>query len=244
MYSTTIASAAGTTAALTDAQPGTIRRFLSRPGVLGGVGGLVFVATVLAQNAIRAGFPPNDASAQEVLTFYADHRGATSALAALFPIGLAGLVTFVGTLVTRAVRGRGRVAAVAGVVGSASLIGTFVMMVATELALSGYVHRGNADLSVVEGMWFMHNAVFGVLLAVLGVTFAGLSRAAVAHGIIGKPWRTAGLAGAGLLLIGAASTPAILDANPVMFVGVVGFLVWLAFVVRTSVAFLRGRAAD
>ena len=37
-----------------------------RPGLLGGLGGLVFAGAVIAQNAIRSGFPMNDASTQDV----------------------------------------------------------------------------------------------------------------------------------------------------------------------------------
>ncbi len=35
------------------------------------------------------------------------------------------------------------------------------------------------------------------------------------------------------------TTPAIIDASPTMFIGVAGFVVWIAFVIRTSVALLR-----
>ena len=78
-----------------------------RPGLLGGIGGLVFVGAVIAQNAIRSGFPLNDAATEEVMQYYADHRSATIALSVLFPIGLVGLATFLGTVVA-ACRSRGR----------------------------------------------------------------------------------------------------------------------------------------
>ena len=38
-----------------------------RPGLVGGLGGLVFAGTVIAQNAIRSGFPMNDATTQDVM---------------------------------------------------------------------------------------------------------------------------------------------------------------------------------
>ncbi len=44
---------------------------------------------------------------------------------------------------------------------------------------------------------------------------------------------------AGLLIAGAATIPAIVDGSPTMFIGVAGFVVWVAFVIRTSVALLR-----
>ena len=38
-----------------------------RPGLLGGIGGLVFVGGVLVQNAMKSKFPANDAGAAEVM---------------------------------------------------------------------------------------------------------------------------------------------------------------------------------
>src|SRR5688572_23763274 len=96
------------------AEQTTARATTVRPGLLGGLGGLVFAAGVLVQNAIRSGFPTADASAEEVMRYYADHRGATVALAVLFPVGVVALTTFLGTLISRVVRGAGRTAGLVG----------------------------------------------------------------------------------------------------------------------------------
>src|SRR5262245_40851753 len=87
----------------------TTRSASIRPGLLGGIGGLVFFGLLLVQNSIRAGFPATDASTEEVMRYYADHRWATIVLAALFPVGVAALVTFLGTVISRVLRGAGRV---------------------------------------------------------------------------------------------------------------------------------------
>ena len=212
-----------------------------RPGLLGGVGGLVFAGAVLIQNAIRSGFPTPDATAEEVMRYYADHRGATIALAVLFPVGLVGLTTFLGTVISRVVRGAGRTAALAGAFGAAAIIGTFTIVTAADVAIAGYIHRGAADAAVVDGLWVLHNAVFGFLLAAIGIALGGLSIAASKSGLLSKRWAVAGPIGAALLVAGAATTPAIVDGSATFFIGVAGFVVWLAFVVRTSVALLRSR---
>ena len=144
------------------------------PGVarlarLGGIAGLVFAGSVLAQNVLRAEYPANDASATKVMAFYAEHRSLALVLAVLFPIGLAGIAGFVGALVTRVAHGGARVPAVAGLIGAAGIVGNFTMLLAADTAISGYVHRGTADRAVVEGFWVFHNAVFGVLLASIGI---------------------------------------------------------------------------
>ncbi len=213
------------------------RRFSSTR--LAGIGGLAFAASVIVQNILRAGYPTNDASAGDVIDYYGDHRAITIALAALFPVGIAGLTTFVGGFAARVWGGPGRAAAVSGLVGAAGIIGNFTILLATDTAISGYVHRGAADTSVVEAMWVTHSSMFGVLLASIGVALAGLSTAAVRSGLLANRWRTIGLTGAALLLGTAATTPFIIDGSPTMFVGLAGFLTWVAFLVAASVKLLR-----
>ena len=210
-----------------------------RPGRLGGVGGLVFASSVIIQNALRSKFPTNDADAAKVIRYYADHRSVTLALAVLMPIGLVGLTVFLGAVVARIVRGAGRRAAITGAFGAAGIIATFTILTAFDLAIAGYIHRGAADVAVVDGMWVVHNAVFGLLLAAIGIALAGLTRASAASGLLSPRWKRAGLAGGVLLLAGATTTPGIIDGSPTMFIGVAGFLVWVAFIIRTSVALIR-----
>lgn len=206
---------------------------------LAGIGGLAFAGSVIVQNLLRAGYPTNDASPGEVIDYYADHRALTLVLAVLFTVGLAGLVTFVGGLVSRVASGPGRAAAIAGLLGAGLVMANFTILLATDTAISGYVHRGGADTSVVEAMWVTHSSIFGLLLAAIGVALAGLSTASVLSGLLAPRWRAIGLSGAALLLVSAATTPAIIEASPTMFLGLVGFLAWVTFVVAASVKLLR-----
>jgi hypothetical protein len=211
--------------------------------LIGGLGGLVFGTSVIAQNLIRAsGMPPNDASADKVIDFYADGRGATVALAILFPIGAAGLIAFVSSLVART-SGASRVPAVAGALGAAAIFAGYAMTLATDVGLAGYVHRGTPDPEIVSALWILHNAVFGVLMMGIAIALVGLSVAAVDAGILGRVWKRIGVAGALALAVGAASTPAAIDGSPLLVVGVLGFLTWVAFVVRTSTALLKRSAS-
>ena len=212
-----------------------------RPGLLGGIGGLVFAGAVIAQNAIRSAFPMNDATTEEVMRYYADHRGATIALSVLFPIGLVSLVAFLGTVVARVTHGAGRPAAFAGVFGAAAIIATFTLVTSSDVAIAAYIHRGAAEASVVEGLWVLHNAVFGFLMASVGIALAGLSTAAARSGLLSRRWAVAGPLGATLMVVAAATTPALVDGSATLFVGLAGFLVWVAFVIRTGVALLRGQ---
>lgn len=221
---------------------GAERAVLAPARFVGGMGGLVFVATVIAQNGIRGLSAPGDgASASAVAHFYATHRPSTLVLAALFPLGAAGLAAFVGTLVSRLVGSATRAAVLAGGLGAAGIFATYTMVIATDVALAGYVHRGGVDSAVVTALWITHNTVFGVLLVAIAVALAGLSAAASAGGLIGPAWRPLGGLGALALAVCGAATPALVDGSPILGLGLVGFLVWIGFVVAAALALLRQR---
>lgn len=208
--------------------------------LVGGIGGFVFVATVIAQNAIRGlSAPANNASAATVAHFYATHRPGTFALAALLPVGAAGLAAFIGALGSRLTASTSRAAALAGILGAAGIFATYTMLMATDLAVAGYVHRGGADSNVVAGLWVTHNAVFGVLLVAIAVTLAALTAAASAAGLVAPAWKRAGALGALALAVSAAAAPALIDGSHILALALAGFLVWIAFVARVAVTLIR-----
>lgn len=225
-----------TTTASTPRRRGTT---IAPTNLVGGIGGLLFVATVIAQNAIRASAPADGASAAKVMHFYATDRGSTMVLAALFPLGAAGLAAFIGALGSRCSAPGARAPVMAGMLGAAGIFATYTMLIATDLALAGYVHRGAADPSVVNALWVTHNTVFGVLLIGIAVALAGLSASAAVVGLLPPLWKQVGALGALALAVTGAATPVLLDGNPIIALGLAGFLVWLAFIAMSSVTFIR-----
>jgi hypothetical protein len=222
------------------APPLGLRRATIAPAHLaGGIGGLVFIATVAIQNGIRLSAPGDGASAATVVHFYATTRTSTTVLGALFPIGAIGLAAFIGSLGSRLVSSSGRAPALAGLLGAAGIFASYSMLMATDIALSAYVHRGSADPAVVNGLWVTHNTVFGVLLVAIAVALAGLSVSAAAAGFLAARWKQAGTVGALALAVTGAAAPALVDGSRIIGLGLVGFLVWLAFVATASVTMLR-----
>jgi hypothetical protein len=213
-------------------------------GLVGGVGGLVFVATVVAQNVVRAkDLPANDAGAASVAAYYAAHHGTTVLLAALYPVGALGLACFLGAMLSRLSAAGVRAPALAGAFGATGIIAMFTMTVATDVALAEYVHRGSASAAVVSALWVLHNAVFGVLLVSIGVALIGFSAAAAADGLVPDAWKGIGLVGGIALAVAGACTPAIVDGSKVIGVGLVGFVAWGVFVVTCAVALIRRRVS-
>src|SRR5436190_22232228 len=107
------------------------RAALAPSHLVGGIGGLVFVVSVVVQNLIRAAAPSADAHVSSVVHYYTTHRASTLVLAALFPIGAAGLATFVGVLGSRLMGPATRGPALAGIFGAVGVFATFTMLEAT-----------------------------------------------------------------------------------------------------------------
>lgn len=224
-----------------DSKPPEATARLVPSGLLGGIGGLLFVVLVVVQNAIRSGFPMADDGAAEVTEYYAAHRGMSVLLGALFPAGALGLVLFLAALVSRVAAGRTRAAGIAGAIGGVGIAAGFTMVTATDIALAEYIHRGDPAASVVDALWVLHTAVFAVLLIWIGVTVAALTAASAAAGILHTAWRAAGLLAGIALLVAGGSAFGVLGGSGVLFVGLAGFAVWAVFVVVASIHLLRDR---
>jgi hypothetical protein len=217
---------------------------LAPSGLVGGIAGLCFVASVVAQNILRAVHgPSNDAGASSITAYYASHHTTTLALAACYPVGAIGLAFFLGALLSRLSGPAVRAPAIAGAFGAAGILAMFTMTAATDVALAQYIQRGHADPAVVTGLWVTHNAVFGVLLVSIGVALAGLSAASVTAGIVPTAWKGIGLIGGIALAVAGGFTPALVDGSHVLVLGLVGFVAWVVFVVTAATALLRDRDA-
>ena len=121
----------------------------------------------------------------------------------------------------------------------ARFVATYTMLVATDLALAGYVHRASPDTGIVAALWVVHNTVFGVLLVSIAVALAGFTAAASAASVVRPVWKPIGALGGLALAITGAATPALIDGSPIIGLGLVGFLCWIAFVATAAVTMMR-----
>ncbi len=196
-----------------------------------GAGGIAFAAIVLAQNALRAGAPANDASPHDVVAYFHDHRALEWALVVTFVASGFALARYCGG-VWRAVTGSAPAARdwlVTGLLGVAGIVAIFGSMVACEVAMTVAARHATATTTVTT-LWALHNALFGLLNLMLAIALLGLSRAAVAAGIAPRAFTTIGAIGAGLHAFGACFAPAIAEkSSPAMVPAALGFLCWLAF---------------
>jgi hypothetical protein len=207
-----------------------------------GLGGLVFAAVVVLQNVLRgSGAPANGASADEVLSYYADNRATTIILVATFVLSGAGLAAFLGGAVRRLVAGPRPGWAIAGCLGAAGIMAMFAVVVAAEQALSVVATQDRPDLGAIEALWAFHDSAFTVLYLFIGMALVGLARAGVAAGLTPRVFERLAPIGAALLAAGAIAGPWIAagDAMPVFGLAGAGFLVWLAFLASTGLRLVR-----
>jgi hypothetical protein len=211
-----------------------------------GLGALGFVGLVIVQNLIRGGAAPTPGDGtDEVLAHYAEHRTLTVVLLATFVLGLCSLAVFLGGTVRRLLRSERPGWAILGCVSACSVIALFAGVVAAEQALSVLAASSHPDLGAVEAIWALHNSVFTVNLLFIAMALVGLSRAGIAAGITPKIFGRLAPVGAVLLASGTITGPLTAngEAMALFAVSVLGFVVWLAFLVTTGVRLVRSDAA-
>jgi hypothetical protein len=225
--------------------PGTESRIQGREAAtldrLAGTGGLVFAATLVADNIIRASAPGFDAAPAQVSAYFLDHRAAALVPLGLFPVGLLALFPFAAGLWARTRQEESRWWASVGVLGAATIAALFAIVNITEIVLTAKAAQLASSPAVVQALWTLRAAAFGLDLAAIAVALIGLSRAAAAMRLIPSWLALAAWPGAACLLTAATFTVALADGGPWLAVGLAGFIVWVVFVVTASVSLLRGR---
>jgi hypothetical protein len=226
---------------VTSTESPTPARQAAAPGRLAGTGGLVFAAILVVQNIIRAGAPGFDAAPAQVSAYFLDHRAAALVPLGLFPLGLLALFPFAAGVRARAQQEETRWWAGVGVLGAATIAALFALVNITEIVLTAKAAQLASSTAVVQALWTLHAAAFGLDLAAIAVALIGLSRAAAAMRLIPSWLALTAWPGAACLLTAATFTVALADGGPWLAVGLAGFVVWIVFVITASVSLLRGR---
>lgn len=209
------------------------------PSRLAGAGGLVFVATLIIQNVLRAAAPGFDAAPGTVTAYFLHHRFAALLPLGLFPIEMLGLFAFVAGVWASTNRSEDRWWATVGGLGAASIASLFALVNIIEVVITAKAQTLAPSPGVVEALWAVHAAAFGFDLAAIAVALVGLSRAAASTALIPAWINAPALVGAGCLLVAAVFTVAITNGGAWFDLGLVGFVAWIVFMVAASISLLR-----
>ncbi|MEV6525092.1 hypothetical protein AB0M43_24360 [Longispora sp. NPDC051575] len=215
----------------------------SARGRLVGAAAIAFAVLVLTENVLFAatGAPAYNSPIKDVLAYYAANRDAVAIVSGLVALYLPVLLVFVTGLHGLVGRRGGagadwsRLALVAGAALSAGFVLVNVLQIGLVLSADGL-----AEPSPAFGLvWQMHAAAFALVLPMLGATCLGSVLAAHASGLTPAWQRVLGMVGGGLLLAAGLGNLAIADGSPLIFVGLLGFVAWLVWLVTTGVRLLR-----
>ncbi len=206
---------------------------------LAGVGGLFFVSTLVVQNILRSKAPGFGAGPSTVSDYFTHHRAAVLVPLGLFPLGMVALFAFTAGVWNRAEHRETRWWATLGLLGVAAIAALFALVNITEIVLAAKGHQLAASPAVVEAIWAVHAAAFGLVLAAQAIALVGLARAAAASDLIPAWLGKAAVAGAACLLVAAVFTVAIANGAPWVAVGIAGFFVWGVFIAVTGFGLAR-----
>lgn len=202
-----------------------------------GAAGIAFAVIVIAQNALRAGAPANDASTADVVRYFHDHRGLEWFLVVTFVVSGVAIARWTGGLwqVVTARAPEARDWLVTGFLGVVGIVAIFASMVSCEVGLVVASRDASRASTVVPTLWTLHNSLFAILNLLLAIALLGLSRAAVRAGAAPRAFAVISVAGAVLHAIGACFAPALAEkASPAMAFSGVGFVCWLAFLIASG----------
>ncbi len=200
--------------------------------VLAAIENVLFAAT----GALSYGAPIED-----VLAYYADNRNTVALISGLVALYLPLLLVFVtglhGLVERRGEAGAdwSRLALAAG----ATLSAIFVLVNVLQIGLAISAGRLAGPTPAFELVWQLHAAAFGLALPMLGTTCIGAALATHASGLTPAWQRLSGLVGGSLLLAAGLGNLAIADGSALIFVGLLGFAAWLAWLVTTGAGLVR-----
>lgn len=208
-------------------------------GRLAGFGGLVFGTTLVIQNIVRSSAPGFDASPDAVTHYFLNNRAAALLPLGLFPIGMVALFAFVSGLYTKAVNPRSKWWATLGLLAVALIAAMFATLNAIEIVITAKSSQLAETPTVIQALWTLHGAAFGFDLAGIAAALVGLSQAGYSSQLLPKWVAVLAWPGALCLITSSVFTTALVNGGPWLFVGLVGFVVWLVFLVVASVSMLR-----
>jgi hypothetical protein len=198
-----------------------------------GLAGAAFGISVAAQNiwSGATGIRPSlDAPAERILERLVTNADAYTLLFAWVGVNIPLLIAFLGGAYARLRASAPELSAI-GLVGGLLVSVFFPISTASLVAMAIQGPRLSNSLTLVDLLWDMHMAAFAFASLSLGMAIIGLSLAAVAARLVPSWFRVVGPAGGLVMIASAIPIKAVAEGVPATMIGLLGFLVWIVFLV-------------
>lgn len=212
-------------------------------GRLFGVAAIAFAVLWVIENVLFAvtDAPSYGDPIEDVLAYYAANHVTVAVISGLVALYLPLLLVFLAGLHGLVTRRGGagadwsRLALAAGATLSATLVLFNVLQIGFALSAGGPAEPKYA----FEIVWQIHAAAFGLALPMVAATCIGGAIATHSSGLTPTWQLVLGLVGGGLLLAAGLGSFAIADGSPLIFVGLLGFVAWIVWLLATGVRLIR-----
>lgn len=211
----------------------------SSPARIAGFAGLTFAASVVAANTLLVGMPTADAAPADAAAWLETHRTRGMTGASMVALAFPALLIF-GASMYHVGRGEEKASVwmMVGALGACAMTGVFALVAASQI---GAILLASSAGDAFTTAWTIHNAAFAVNMTILGTAFLGFTIGAHSAGVTPQWLRTVGVVGAALLLMTGFANAGVAAGSPIVFFGFGGFVLWLVWVVATSLRLLRFR---
>lgn len=211
---------------------------------LGGFAGLAFALSVVFQNGVLLlGAPTPSAPLADVEAFYTERAAFVTAAVALVAVNLVLLLVFVASVRQRFAAVDG--AKVWGDVALASVVlvgGLFSVATLLQAVLVATMPTLAADPATLRLAWDLHSAAFAVVGSALGALVGALALGARSVPIVPRWGTYVGLGAAAFCIAGSAGAVGTIQGGPALWLMMVGFVGWIAFLATASIRMIRGIA--
>ena len=208
---------------------------------LGGLAGLGFGFGLLMQNLVLLGGSPlPGADLDEVVRFYSDNTTKVTLASGWVALNVPLVIIFVATIANR-LRESARSAFWGQLAfGGVFLIsGTFMLVTMLQSVLAARVDTLATNQAALGVVWDLHSAAFAINTLSLAVLLGSLSIGSLMHSIVPRWTAWMGIVGSVLLLAHTAVSVSVIKGDSIMIIGLVGFLMWVVWLVTASIQMLR-----
>lgn len=205
-----------------------------------GIGGIVFVVlgVILTIIPIANSFPSDDASIQEIASYYENNKDAVKAGVSLALVAWPALLLFVSGvfLIVRPMEQQRLEAwSILALLGIAVQSAVFIVVVSTNAAFVLRADTIAANAGATEALWALQRAPLSIDGAGLVAALVGMAMGTLRAGVAPKWHSAVGVVGGVLLLAGHIAVQASPDDWAVWIIPMVGFILWLLWILIMAI---------